>query len=146
MNLQEIAEAAEQGMHPLFPRASVLTDQVIGAAIEVHRHMGPGLMESIYEWCLLREFDLRHLSSTSQRYVRIRYKDCVREVPLKFDILVDECILVEIKSVEGLLPVHKSQLLSYMKLLEIPIGLLINFHSPRLVDGISRLILQGADR
>lgn len=132
-------------MHPLFSSASELTAPIIGAAIEVHRHLGPGLIESIYEWCLLCEFKRRNLRSANQRQVWIRYKEFQYEIPLKFDLLVEDCVLLEIKSVETVAPVHKAQLLSYMKLLEVPIGLLINFHSPRLSDGVSRLILQGAD-
>ncbi|MDD2764051.1 MAG: GxxExxY protein [Opitutaceae bacterium] len=133
-------------MHPLFHKADGLTETIIAAAIEVHRDKGPGLVESIYEWCLLREFDLRHLLATNQQLVTISYKGFTREEPLRFDVLVENCVLIEAKSVERILPVHKAQLLSYMKLLNVPIGLLINFNSPKLVDGISRLILPGANR
>jgi len=132
-------------MHPLFGRASGLTETIIGAAIEVHRDKGPGLVESIYEWCLLRELDLRKLSTTNQKSVRISYKDSTRDEALKFDVLVEGCVLVEIKSVESIAPIHKAQLLSYMKLLDVPLGLLINFNSLRLKDGVSRLILAGAN-
>ncbi|MFA5057606.1 MAG: GxxExxY protein [Opitutaceae bacterium] len=133
-------------MHPLFRKADGLTETIIAAAIEVHRDKGPGLVESIYEWCLLREFDLCHLLATNQQLVTITYKGFTREEPLRFDVLVENCVLIEIKSVERILPIHKAQLLSYMKLLNVPIGLLINFNSPKLVDGISRLILPGANR
>jgi GxxExxY protein len=133
-------------MHPLFKKASELTSTIIAAAIEVHRDKGPGLIESIYEWCLLKELELRRLSTTSQKVVRIEYKGFSREEPLRFDVLVEECVLVEAKAVEKILPVHKAQLLSYMKLLDIPLGLLINFHERRLTDGVARLILPGANR
>jgi GxxExxY protein len=133
-------------MHPLFPKADDLSKRVIGSAIEVHRDKGPGLMESIYEWCLLRELDLQQVSTESQRVVRINYKGFTRDEPLRFDVLVEGCLLVEAKAVESVLPVHKAQLLSYMKLLDVPVGLLINFNAPRLVDGISRLVLAGANR
>jgi GxxExxY protein len=132
-------------MHSLYAKAAQLTQTIIGAAIEVHRDKGPGLVESIYEWCLLCELDLRKLSSTNQRTVFITYKGFTREEPLRFDVLVENCVLVETKCVEKVLPVHKAQLLSYMKLLDVPIGLVINFHQPRLIDGVSRLILPGAD-
>ncbi len=75
-------------MHPLFPRASELTETIIGAAIEVHRDIGPGLVEPTYEWCLMRELDLRKLAATNQKTVRIRYKDFIKEEPLRFDVLV----------------------------------------------------------
>jgi GxxExxY protein len=133
-------------MHPLFPKASGLTEQIIGAAIEVHRDKGPGLVESIYEWCLIQELGLRRLSTECQRVVQIRYKGMSREEPLRFDVLIEGCVLVEGKSVETVLPVHKAQLLSYMKLLNIPVGLLINFNAVKLTDGVSRLILPGANR
>ncbi|HWA29348.1 MAG TPA: GxxExxY protein [Lacunisphaera sp.] len=118
---------------------------VIGAAIEVHRDKGPGLVESIYEWCLLRELEIRRLATTNQQVVRISYKGFVREEPLRFDVLVEHCLLVEAKAVEKILPLHKAQLLSYLKLLDVPVGLLVNFNVPKLTDGISRLILPRAN-
>jgi len=133
-------------MHPLFEKASGLTESIIAAAIEVHRDKGPGLIESIYEWCLTKEFELRELQCLSQKIVVITYKIFSREEPLRFDMLVEDCVLVEAKAVEQILPIHKAQLLSYMKLLDIPIGLLINFHEMKLADGVHRLILPGANR
>ncbi len=130
-------------MHPLFIKADKLSYEVIGAAIEVHRHKGSGLIESIYEKCVLRELELRRICCVNQKAVLIEYKGYTFEEPLRFDLLVQDCLLVELKSVEQVLPVHKAQLLSYMKLLNIPIGLLINFHEAKLTDGISRLILPG---
>jgi GxxExxY protein len=133
-------------MHPLFPKATELTDKVIGAAIEVHRDKGPGLIESIYEWCLSRELELRGLQTTSQKSVLIHYKQFTREENLRFDMLVEGCLLVEVKAVESILPIHKAQLLSYMKLLDVPVGLLINFHEMKVTDGVARLILPNANR
>ena len=133
-------------MHPLFDKASGLTESIIGAAIEVHRDKGPGLIESIYEWCLTKEFELRGLTCVSQKLVVIEYKGFTREEPLRFDLLVPDCVLVETKAVEKILPIHKAQLLSYMRLLNVPIGLLINFHETKLTDGVHRLILPGANR
>jgi GxxExxY protein len=133
-------------MHPLFEKASGLTESIIAAAIEVHRDKGPGLIECIYEWCLTKEFELRELRCVSQKIVVITYKIFSREEPLRFDMLVEDCVLVEVKAVEKILPIHKAQLLSYMKLLDIPIGLLINFHEVKLTDGVHRLILPGANR
>jgi GxxExxY protein len=133
-------------MHPLFEKASGLTESIIGAAIEVHRDKGPGLIESIYEWCLMKELELRGLSCLSQKLVVISYKGFTREEPLRFDLLVAGCVLVEAKAVEKILPIHKAQLLSYMKLLDVPIGLLINFHEMKLTDGVHRLILPGSNQ
>lgn len=128
-------------MHPLLHRASKLTELVIGAAIEVHRDKGPGLIESVYEWCVMRELELRQLHATNQKLVRIFYKGFWKDEPLRFDLFIEDCLLVEVKSVEHILPIHKAQLLSYMRLLSVPLGLLINFNVSRLTDGVSRLIL-----
>jgi GxxExxY protein len=132
-------------MHPLFQKASGLTENIIAAAIEVHRDKGPGLIESIYEWCLVKELDLRGLQSVSQKSVIIEYKGFTREEPLRFDVLVEGCVLVEAKAVEKVVPIHKAQLLSYMKLLNVPLGLLVNFHEMKVTDGVVRLILPGAN-
>jgi GxxExxY protein len=132
-------------MHPLFSQASGITHDVIGAAIEVHQDKGPGLLESIYEWCLTKELELRGHAVQNQSRVIIRYKQFQREEPLKYDLLVDNCLIVEVKTVEAVLPIHKAQLLSYMKLLDIPLGLVINFNVLKLSDGVSRLILPGAN-
>ena len=132
-------------MHPLFSQASGITHDVIGAAIEVHKDKGPGLLESIYEWCLTKELQLRGHQVQDQDYVVIHYKQFSKEEPLRFDLLVDKCLFVEAKAVEQVHPIHKAQLLSYMKLLDIPLGLVINFHELKLTDGISRLILPGAN-
>src|SRR6266496_1262155 len=133
-------------VHPLYEKADKLSSEVIGAAIEVHRKKGPGLIESIYERCTLRELELRSIPATTQKLVRVEYKGLVFDEPLRFDILVDDCLLVEVKAVEVLHPSSKAQLFSYMKLLDVPIGLRINFHEPVLKNGISRMILPGANR
>src|ERR1700745_1726381 len=133
-------------MHPLYEKADKLSSEVIGAAIEVHRDKGPGLIESIYERCMLRELELRSIPATTQKLVRVEYKGLVFDEPLRFDLLVDDCLLVELKAVEILPPSSKAQLFSYMKLLDIPVGLLINFHEPVVKNGISRMILPGANR
>ena len=130
-------------MEEQFDRGMSLTRELIGAAIEVHKDKGPGLLETIYEWCLLRELELRGLQTVNQKSVVIEYRGAKREEPLRFDILVEGCLLVEVKAVERILPIHKAQLLSYMKLMHIPVGLLINFNVERLVDGVSRLVLPG---
>jgi len=133
-------------MHPLYEKADGLSGKVIGAAIEVHRHKGSGLIESIYERCLLRELELRSIPATTQKIVRVEYKGLIFDESLRFDLLVDNCLLVELKAVELLHPSSKAQLFSYMKLLDIPIGLLINFHEPVLKNGIFRMILPAANQ
>lgn len=118
---------------------------VIGAAIEVHRLKGPGLLESIYERCMMRELELRGIKSTSQLAVPVEYKGLVFETPLRLDLFVESCLIVEIKAIEQILRIHKAQTLSYMRLLNAPLGLILNFHEVRMANGICRLILQGAD-
>ncbi|PYJ83826.1 MAG: GxxExxY protein [Verrucomicrobia bacterium] len=133
-------------MHPLYHKADDLSRVAIGAAIEVHRLKGPGLIESIYERCLMREFELRNVATVSQRLVRIEYKGLVFDEPLRFDVLIEGSLLLELKCVQEILPIHKAQLLSYMKLLDVPLGLIINFHEVKLTDGVARMILPEANR
>ena len=94
----------------------------------------------------MRELLLRNVAAVYQRVVKIEYKGFVFEEPLRFDVLVEDCLLLELKPVQEILPIHKAQLLSYMKLLDIPVGLVINFHEMKLVDGINRLMLPSANR
>ena len=132
-------------MHPLFKKADSVSHDVIGAAIEVHRELGPGLLESIYAKCLMRELSLRGLQATSEETVKIEYKGIVFAEPLRFDLVVQGCLLAELKAIEAVLPIHKAQLFSYMKLLKIPLGLVINFHEEKLANGVHRLILPGSN-
>ena len=92
-----------------------------------------------------KELGLRQLAAVNQKTIQVTYKGLTKEEPLRFDLLVADCVLIEAKSVEHVLPIHKAQLLSYMKLLNVPLGLLINFNVSKLTDGVSRLILPGAD-
>jgi len=133
-------------MHPLYEKADRLSYEVIGAAIEVHRDKGPGLIESIYERCVTHELTLRGIKSVSQQLVRVEYKGLTFEEPLRFDLLAEDCLLVENKCVESTLPIHKAQLLSHMKLLNVPLGLIINYHEATLRNGIARLMLPGANQ
>lgn len=133
-------------MHALYARADQLSREIIGAGIEVHRELGPGLLESIYEKCLMRELELRRINAIRQQEVNIDYKGFRFVEQLQFDVLIEGCLLIEIKAVKEIHPIHKAQLLSYMKLLDVPLGLLMNFHETRLIDGVSRMILHGADR
>lgn len=94
---------------------------------------------------MMRKLEIRNLSATNQQVVKVEYKGLVFDEPLRFDILVEDCLLVEAKAVREILPIHKAQLLSYMKLLDVPVGLLINFHEMKLTNGVKRLILPGAN-
>ncbi len=133
-------------MHPDFLRADGWSPRVIGAAIEVHRDKGPGLLEEIYKKCLKHEFTLQNIPAVRELVVPIVYKDLTFDEPLRLDFYVDRCLIVEAKAVEKLLPIHVAQLLSYMRLLSAPVGLLINFHEIVLKNGIRRLTLKGADQ
>jgi GxxExxY protein len=133
-------------MHPDYQRADSLSGDIIAAAIEVHKNKGPGLIESIYEKCFMHELTLRNITAVNQMRVPIEYKGYVFEEKLRLDVLVEQCLLVEIKVVKKVLPIHKAQLLSYMKLLNVPVGLLFNFNEILLKDGMSRLVLKDADR
>jgi GxxExxY protein len=118
-----------------------VTEAVIGASIEVHKSLGPGLLESAYEECLcyeLRRLDVRFVRQYS---LPIRYKDASLECGYKLDLLVEDKIVVELKAVEKLLPIHHAQLLSYLKLGGWKVGLIINFNVPVLKQGIRRKIL-----
>ena len=105
-----------------------LTYRVIGCAIEVHKHLGPGLLESIYEKCFLRELNLQGITNKSQNWVPLEYKGLQLDTELRLDVLVEDILCVELKAQEGLLPIHDAVLLSYMQMLQKPKGILINFH------------------
>jgi GxxExxY protein len=123
--------------HPTNP----ITDKVIGAAMEVHRHLGPGLLESSYHSCLCRELELRCIAYKSQLVLPIEYKGVHLPKGYIIDLLVEHSVIVEIKAVEQLLPLHSSQLMTYMRLLRIGSGLLLNFNITMLRHGIKRLLL-----
>jgi GxxExxY protein len=133
-------------VHSLYEKADQLSNAAIGAAIEVHRIKGPGLIESIYERCLVRELSLAQIATVNQRVVRIEYKGLVFDEPLRLDVLVENCLLLELKCAQEILPIHKAQLFSYMKLMDVLIGLILNFHEAKLTDGIVRMILPGANQ
>jgi GxxExxY protein len=114
--------------------------KVIGAAMEVHRHMGPGLLESSYEECLCRELSHRGIPFTRQVAVPLVYKGVRLEGSLRLDLLVAGLVIVEIKAVEGVLPIHQAQLLTYLKHSDLWLGLLINFNAPLLKNGLTRIL------
>lgn len=109
-----------------------LSYQITGLAIKVHKELGPGLLESVYEKCLAYELRENGFDVRTQIYVPIQYKEMVIETDLKLDILVNNLVVIELKAIEHVLPVHEAQLLTYMKLLKVPQGLLINFHTANI--------------
>jgi GxxExxY protein len=117
---------------------NVLSGAVIGAAIEVHRHLGPGLIESAYEACLECELLERGHLVERQRALHVIYKGVAIDCAYRLDLVVDRRVLVEVKAVERLLPVHQAQILSYLRLSDLPLGLLINFHGLTLKEGVRR--------
>ena len=118
----------------------IITDQIIAAAIEVHRELGPGLLESVYEICLLKELMSRGLSVEQQVLVPVIYKNEKLNKEFYIDILVENEVVIELKAVEILLPVHEVQLVTYLKLANKRLGLLLNFNVPVLKDGIRRRV------
>jgi len=118
-----------------------LTERIIGCAIAVHRGLGPGLLESAYEQCLARELALNQISFRLQVALPVRYAGVDLDCGYRIDILVDDRVVLELKAVERLLPLHYAQVLTYMRLAGAETGLLLNFNTPRLVDGIRRFKL-----
>ncbi len=116
-----------------------LTGKVIGAAIEVHKTLGPGLLESVYEECLCRELQLSKISYERQKSLPVEYKGAMLDCGYRLDLVVEGRLIVELKSCDTLQPIHEAQLLTYLKLTNIKVGLLINFNVPVLKDGIKRM-------
>ncbi len=118
-----------------------LTEQIIGAALEVHRVLGPGLLEFVYENALCHEFTLRKLSFKRQIEMPLRYKGIELKGAFRLDIVVENNVILELKSIANILPIHEAQLLTYMKFAKKPVGLIINFNVPVLKHGIVRRVL-----
>ena len=117
-----------------------LTKTIIGAAIEVHRSLGPGLLESTYEACLFYEIEQSGLYVEKQVELPVRYKNVHLEIGYKIDLIIENQIIVELKSVKELLPIHTAQLITYLKLSKKSVGLLVNFNEAKLIDGIKRIV------
>jgi GxxExxY protein len=118
-----------------------LTGSIIGAAIEVHRILGPGLLESAYEECLCREFILRGMAYERQKDLPVVYKGLKLDCAYRLDVIVEKQVLLELKACDRIEPIHEAQILTYLKLTGLKIGLLINFNVPFLKDGIKRFVL-----
>ncbi len=121
-------------------RLNQLSEKVIGAAIEVHRELGPGLLESTYEASLMHELQLQGFSVKRQIELPIKYKDLQIDEAYRLDLIVEDSVVIELKSVDQLLPIHSAQLLTYLRMSGNHLGLLINFNTIRLIDGIKRQV------
>lgn len=119
---------------------NTISNQVVGAAIEVHRHLGPGLLESAYEECLCHELKLRGLSFDRQKELSVCYKDSRLDCGYRLDVVVEGAVILELKSVKKLEPIHEAQLLTYLKLSDLKLGLLLNFNVPLMRNGIQRIV------
>jgi len=121
-------------------KEDILSRDIIAAAIEVHRELGPGLLESSYEECLCHELKTRGITYERQKSLPVSYKDVRLDCGYRLDVVVDNLVIVEIKAVESMLPIHTAQLLTYLKLANLKLGLLINFNTPQLRQGIKRVV------
>ena len=120
---------------------NLLSEQILDAAIEVHNTLGgPGLLESVYEEALFYELKLRHISALSQVPIPVTYKNRKLRDPMRLDILVDQKVIIEVKAIETVLAVHKAQVLTYLRLTNLRLGLIINFGQTRLIDGWTRIV------
>jgi len=134
-----IVSVENQGMEEK-SRLNRITESIIGAAIEVHRALGPGLLESAYEVCLAFEVAQRGLKVEQQKSLPVVYREVKLDCGYRFDLLVEESVIVEIKAIDSLAAIHQAQLLSYLKLSGCKVGLLINFNVKVLKDGIRRVV------
>jgi GxxExxY protein len=126
-------------------QASELTQVVIGIAIKLHRELGAGLLESVYQACLVKDLRDAGLRVETEKVLPIRWRGATLDATYRLDAVVEKMLVLELKAVEQVLPIHKAQLLTYLRLSEYPIGLLINFNAPLLRDGITRIIGRGRD-
>lgn len=119
---------------------NLLTETILECCVEVHRHLGPGLLESIYEECLVLELSDRGMSFERQIPLPVVYKGRLATTPFRLDLLVEKAVVVGLKSVERTAPIHLCQVITYLKLTGAPVGLLVNFHVPLLKDGVKRVV------
>lgn len=120
---------------------NIITERIIKCAIEVHKQLGPGLLESVYEECLCREFDANGLKFERQKEIPIFYKGTQLSEKYRLDMVVEKAVIIELKCTDAILPVHQAQLLTYMKLTGIKLGLILNFNVHLMRQGIKRMIL-----
>ncbi len=139
---REDAEDTDLMFEPGLGKHSVnsLTETIIGCAIEVHKGIGPGLLESAYEECLCHELCQKGVSFKRQVQLPVRYKGVKLDCGYRLDILVDDQVIIEVKAVDAIMPIHEAQLLSYLRMLDKRIGLILNFHSTVMKYGIKRIV------
>ena len=118
-----------------------LTKKIITCAIEVHKHLGPGLLESAYEECLCRELELNKINFEKQKPLPLKYKGVELDCGYRMDLVIDDKVVLELKCVDKIMPVHEAQMLTYLRLAKIKVGLIINFYTNTLKEGIKRLVL-----
>jgi GxxExxY protein len=117
-----------------------LSGKIIGAAVEVHKHLGPGLLEGVYRDCLVHELRMRQLKLEREINLPLRYKGIAFDTAYRADLVVEKSLIVELKAIDQLLPLHTAQLLSYLRMSGLKLGLLINFNATKLVDGVRRVV------
>ena len=132
--------AREMSYAPIPPRTEEVTKMILDAAFKVHSALGPGLLESVYETCLLHELKSNNFRIENQLSLPVVYEDITVDSGLRLDLMVENCVIVEIKAVENIIPLYHAQILTYLKLTKKRIGLLINFNTIHLRDGIRRII------
>jgi GxxExxY protein len=118
-----------------------LSNVIIGAAIDVHRHLRPGLLETAYQQCLARELSLRNIAFETEKAIPVKYKGVNLDCGYRLDFMVEDKVILELKAVEKLLPIHDAQMLTYLKLTGSKLGILLNFNAPVMRDGIKRVVL-----
>ena len=133
-------EESKNPKTPINQQIEALASSAIDASVGVHHELGPGLLESVQEQCLLHELTARGISTKTQVSVLVSYRGLHLESGFRADPILDDALLIELKAVESLLPVHKAQIITYLKLTRLPLGLLINFNVPLLKDGLHRFI------
>src|SRR5207237_3364566 len=135
----ELAERNDKG------RLNLISEAIIGAAIDVHKAIGPGLLESAYEACLAYELRQRGLRVEQQKELPLKYRDVQLDCGYRLDLLVEDSVIVEVKAVEALLPLHQAQLMSYLRLTNCRLGLIINFNVTQLTRGITQVVNEFPD-
>jgi GxxExxY protein len=126
---------------PIASRAEEVATAIVDAAIKVHRALGPGLLESVYEACLCYELSKRGITYRRQVSLPVRYEEVFIETGFRLDVLVDECVIVELKSTEAIIPIHEAQLLTHLKLANVRLGFILNFNVPLMKQGIKRMVI-----
>ncbi len=140
-SITEYTEKSQRRTNLTNMDTDLLTENIIGCAIEVHKNLGPGMLEYVYEKCLCYELKLKGLSVKSQVPIPVMYKEIYLDCGYRLDLLVNDLVIIEIKSIDNLLPVHTSQILTYMRFSDKRIGLLMNFNVKKLMDGFHRYVL-----